>query len=110
MKTEYRVYYSVAAKNDLLSIYRYIAFDLYEPVIAKKQINRLREGIKKLSIFPKKHPSVEWEPWLSMNMRRVTIDNYVVYYLVNDDQRLVTIVRIFYGGRNIEHMIQSAME
>ena len=105
MTAKYNVIYVPAAKEDLKNIYRYIAFDLVEPKIAEKQVNRIRTCIKKLEQFPKKHPAVEWEPWSSIGMRFVPVDNYVVYYLVNDDNLLVTIVRIFYGGRDIKNII-----
>lgn len=105
MTENYNVIYSPDAKEDLKSLYRYIAFNLVEPAIAEKQVNRIRKSIKKLNRFPQKHQEVSWEPWSSMGMKYVPVDNYVVYYLVNDDSRLVTIVRIFYGGRNVEDII-----
>lgn len=106
MSSKYQAVYSPLAKDDLVGIYRYIAYELLEPKIAEKQVNRIRNQIKKLDMFPKKHQETPWEPWLSMGMRYFPIDNFVVYYLVNDDHNLVTIARIFYGGRNIENIIQ----
>lgn len=103
---KYQVIYSPTAKEDLFTIYRYIAFELLEPDIAEKLVNRIRNRIKKLDMFPKKHQEVQWETWLSMGMRKLPVDNFVVYYLVNDDRNLVTVVRILYGGRNIENIIQ----
>ena len=38
-------------------------------------------------------------------MRQVAVDNYVAYYLVDNDIRTVTVVRIFYGGRDIQNLI-----
>jgi len=105
MKDRYRVIYSPTAKEDLFGIYRYIAFDLLEPKIAADQVNHIRDCIRNLDVFPKKHQEVTWEPWSSIGMRYVPVNNYVVYYLVNDDHKLVTIIRIFYGGRNVEQMI-----
>ncbi|MBO4650408.1 MAG: type II toxin-antitoxin system RelE/ParE family toxin [Clostridiales bacterium] len=105
MKEEYKVLYSPAAKDDLRGIYRYIAVDLVEPGFARKQIDRIREKIRNLGAFPKKHQAVDWEPWASMGMRRIPVDNYVVFYLVNDSHNQVMIVRIFYGGRDIENII-----
>ena len=107
MSKTYQVIYSPAAKDDLRGIYRYIAFELFEPIIAEKQVNRIREQIKKLDMFPKKHRKVSWEPWRTMGMRYMPVDNYVVYYLVNDDNLVVTIIRVFYGGRDVENAIHN---
>ena len=106
MTEKYKVSFSPAAKEDLKGIYRYIALDLVEPAIAEKQINRIRESIKKLDHFPKKHQTVNWEPWSSMEMRYIPVDNYIVYYLVNEENKMVTIIRIFYGGRDIKNVIK----
>ena len=56
--------------------------------------------------MPERYGLVEWEPWASMGMRHVPVGNYVVFYTIETDVRTVTITRIFYGGRDIEHIIQ----
>ena len=50
---------------------------------------------------------VDWEPWHSMKMHQLPVDNFIVYYLVDDEKRAVTVARIFYGGRDIEGIINS---
>lgn len=101
----FKVIYSPAALDDLKSIYRYIAVDLQEEVTAENQINRIRKTIRDLDTFPAKYKTVEWEPWSDLQMRQMSVDNYLVYYLVDKEKLQVTIVRIFYGGRDIKHII-----
>ena len=36
-----------------------------------------------------------------MGMRKVPVDNYIVFYLVDNDNRIVIVDRVFYGGRDI---------
>jgi plasmid stabilization system protein ParE len=38
------------------------------------------------------------------------VGNYVVYYLIEDQAHTVSIVRIFYGGRDVENIIRDGME
>jgi toxin ParE1/3/4 len=45
---------------------------------------------------------VDWEPWKSMQMHKLPIDNYIVFYLVDFNLYTVTIIRIMYGGQDIE--------
>ncbi len=104
MTDSYKIIYSPAAWNDLTAIYRYIAVELSEMNTAQNQIDRIRNGIKKLDLFPKKHPLVEWEPWHSSYTHRVPIDNFIVFYIVNDKDMTVTIVRIVYGGQDINNI------
>lgn len=42
-----------------------------------------------------------------MKIRRVPIDSYTAFYLVDEDKCSVTVVRIFYAGRNIENIINN---
>ncbi len=42
-----------------------------------------------------------------MKMHQLLVDNYIVYYLVDDEKRTVTVVRVFYDGRDVECIINS---
>ena len=103
MSESYSVIYSPQAKDDLMEIYSYIAFELQVPDIAEGQVNRIRKAVRSLNFMPARYVNVEWEPWKSMEMHRVTVDNFTVYYLVNE--HIVSIIRIFYNGRDIEGII-----
>lgn len=103
----YSIIYTPEAVDDLRGIYSYIAMELLVPDTAKNQVNRIREAILNLDSFPKKHPEVDWEPWKGMGVRKFPVDNYIVFYLVDDEMLEVNIVRIFYGGMNIEEIINS---
>ena len=41
-----------------------------------------------------------------MGMRKFPVGNYVVFYYVIHEKNTVIVNRIFYGGRNIENIIQ----
>lgn len=41
-----------------------------------------------------------------MGMHQVPVDNFVVYYLVNDEEHTVSIIRIFYSGQDVEGIIK----
>lgn len=79
MSDIYSVLYSREAKADLSGIYSYIAFDLEAPDTAKRQINRIRKGIRSLDFMPARYAIVDWEPWRSMGMHRVPVDNFVIF-------------------------------
>jgi len=101
----YSVIYSPEAMDDIREIYSYIAFELQVPDTAEGQITRIRKEIRSLDFMPSRYSTVDWEPWKSMNMHKVPVDNFVVYYAVNDENRIVTVIRIFYGGRDAEGII-----
>lgn len=100
----YRVEYSQEALVDIKSIYTYISQILHAPLTARRQVNRIRKEIRDLEAFPTKYVLVEWEPWASMKMHRLPIDNYIVFYFVDEQAMAVKIVRIVYGGRDLEDL------
>lgn len=106
----YKIIYSPESIDDLRAIYSYIAFEKLAPQNAEGQVNRIRKSIRSLNLFPEGHTTVEWEPWASMGMRFLPVDNFIVYYLVDNNVGKVNIVRIFFSGRDIEHIIQTGIE
>ncbi len=100
--SDFYVCYSDEAKDDLRNIFMYIAYNLGSRDNAEGQINRIRDAIKKLNRFPKKNPLVPYEPWSSLCMRRMNVDNYAVLYLVDEDRERVEIVRIPFGAMDLE--------
>ena len=105
MTDSYNVGYSVDALGDLREIYSYIANELLVPETAVAQLGRIRKEVRSLDFMPARYTLVEWEPWHSMKMHQLPVDNFIVYYLVDDKVRTVTVARIFYGGRDIEGII-----
>ncbi len=105
MYEKWQVVYSKQAELDLRSIYEYIAFSLIAPEIAKKQTRRIMEGIAKLNQLPLRYPLYEKEPWQSKGLRVLPVDNYMVFYLPVESRKTVAVIRIMYGGRNIEEQL-----
>ncbi|MBQ8538462.1 MAG: type II toxin-antitoxin system RelE/ParE family toxin, partial [Ruminococcus sp.] len=38
-------------------------------------------------------------------LRMMPVDNYIVFYIPDNDKNTVTIIRVMYGGRNIERQL-----
>ncbi len=106
----YKIIYSPEAIDDIRAIYTYIAYEKMAPENAESQTSRIRNAIRQLDLFPEGHSVINWEPWASMGMRFLPVDNYTVYYLINTQSNSVEIVRIFYSGRDVEHIIQTGLE
>ena len=103
----YKIIYSPLALDDLRNIYSYISFELKSPDTADKQVKKIRKRIKALNTLPEIYSLVDWEPWKSINMRKIPVSNYTVFYKVDSSELSVTIVRIIYSGRDIEYIINN---
>lgn len=69
-----------------------------------KLVNRIRKAARSLDALPGRYPVVDWEPWQSMGMHRFTVENFLLFYLIDQSTRTVTLVRIVYGGRDLQNL------
>lgn len=98
----FEVEISAQADVDLRGIYEYIAYELQSPENASGQLDRLEENIMKLDQMPERFRQYEKEPWYSRGLRIMPVDNYCVLYIPDTEKAVVTIIRVMYGGRDIE--------
>ena len=106
MTDQYAVSYAPKALDDLRDIYSYIAFSLKAAETAKKQVDRIRKEIRALDAMPLRFAAVDWEPWKSMGMRHFPVNNFVVFYIVDEAAKAVKVIRIVYGGRDMESVLE----
>lgn len=97
---QYKIQFSKYARNDLIDIYSYIKYNLQEPVIAKKLIAKIREEINKLKDNPTIYAVIKHEIIKKREIRKIKVDNFIVFYMVEENNKIVEIVRIMYGRRN----------
>ena len=91
---------------DIRVIYEYIAFELQSPENASGQLERLEAGILALNQMPERFREYEKEPWNSRGLRIMPVDNYCVLYIPNKENKVVTIIRVMYGGQNIDAQLK----
>lgn len=104
--SEWTVVYTEQAERDLRSIFEYIAFSLLEQEIAVNQVRRIIDAVAKLNAMPLRYHLYEKEPWHSKGLRVLPIDNYLAFYLPVEAKMTVAVIRIMYGGRDIEEQLR----
>lgn len=96
----YTIKITKEAKDDLKLIKNYIRDNLQEPNLANKVMKKLKDRINSLSNFPERFPIIK-DYYLSMhNLRKCAFNQYIIFYLVQNDERIVYIIRIIYGKTN----------
>ena len=63
-------------------------------------INFLKAEIGKLSFMPGRFPLTEEEPWRSKGIRRAVVENFLVYFWIDEPQDIVWVTAIVYGRRD----------
>ncbi|PWL67937.1 MAG: type II toxin-antitoxin system RelE/ParE family toxin [Amedibacillus dolichus] len=94
------------ADRDLRNIFLYIKMDLCAPAIAEKQIKRLWKAILSLDELPERYRRYEKEPWHRRSTRVLPLDNFVILYIPYLEEKVVRIVTVMYGGRDISEQLK----
>ena len=105
----YEVRLTTQAENDLRGIFEYIAFDLQSVQNAAGQLNRLEQSIASLDQMPERFRVYGNEPWSSRNLRIMPVDNYLVFYIPDHEEQIVHIMRVMYGGRDIDGQLNQLL-
>lgn len=100
---KYIIRYSIEAKEDMINIKKYIKYDLQEPSIANKLIDRIKEKIENLTHNPERYAIIDDNHLKSLEIRKLIVDNYIVFYRIKYVN--IEIVRILYGRRNWINLI-----
>lgn len=102
MGIRYRVKFTAIAEVDLDEIFQYIAVQLSAPDAAVSLLDEMEEQISRLCDFPYAGSVISDETLAARGYRKLIVRNYIIFYLVNEDERQVVIMRILYGARRYE--------
>lgn len=101
----YIVKLSLKAESDYINIISYIQNSLMEPDIAKKYAILIKDEISNLEFSPQKFSIVDTSIVKHKNIRKLIIKNYIVFYRINEEKKIVTVERILYGGTNWKNLL-----
>lgn len=97
---KYRVDVSEPAENDLKDIVRYIASQLSAPISATRMMELLEEAMLSLSDMPQRCPFVSDDRLCQMGYRKLIVKNYVVFFSIDEKNKVVDVERILYSRRD----------
>jgi len=96
----YDIIISARAKHDMIEIGKYIAMRLHAPLAARKLLDNVEKLISNLDQMPKRYGLVSDERLAKLGIRFIPINNYIIFYVVNENIKAVTIVSVMYSERN----------
>ena len=98
-------HYTVEITNEALAdmeqLYNHIAYVLQAPENAMDQYNRIADAILTLA---ERIRIMESEPERSKEMRRLLVDNYSVFFVIQGDKVIVT--DVLYSASDIESRLK----
>jgi Plasmid stabilization system protein len=99
-KSEYSLLLAQKAKKDLRDIHAYIEQELQEPQTADNVLDRIVAAIDSLSHMPRRNVLLKDAGMMQRRIRREVVDNYLIFYSINEEVKLVKIIRILYNRRD----------
>ena len=103
---KYSIVLTETAQADLSAIFRYIAVDLQSVQNANAQLSRIEKAIASLNQMPERYRVYDRKNWRECNLRIMPVDNYLVFYVPTQEDTTVTVMRIMYGGRDIDRQLE----
>ena len=102
---KYQVFTTEKAEEDLSSIADYLIYKLLAGETALKQIDRIEQAVMSLEEMPERYHIYDKEPWKEKGLRVMNVDNYLVFYITDNENKAVTVIRIVYGKRDVESQL-----
>lgn len=96
----YKLEFLPIALNDMVEIVGYIGNALKNPIAADNLSNDFVNATERLSKFPYSNPVyVPLRP-LNHEYRKLLAKNYIMFYWVDEEKKVVTVSRVIYGKRD----------
>lgn len=93
----YRIQFTPLAYEDLENVFAYIYDELQNETAAFKLMDEIEEKIMHLTTFPLMG-SLANDNYLGIcAYRKIIIDKYIAFYLIDDDERKVVIMRVLFS-------------
>jgi toxin ParE1/3/4 len=86
-------------------ILRYITETLKEPVIAQRIYSSIKKQIMALDQMPLRFPFVRDELFAARGLRKMPVENYFVFYVVDESLKEVHILRVLYNRRDWQSLL-----
>ena len=93
---KYKAKYLITAVYDRDTIKAYL--DHYSPAAAKRLFDKIKSNMELVKENPYMYEVYERRP----QFRRMVVEDYLVFYKVNEEERTIEVHHIFHGKMSIE--------
>lgn len=99
MELKFNIFYAPTVLPDLDGIADYIANTLCAPQAAEKLIGKILHRIQRLADFPFSGTMLDdTSAELTFAYRWLKVDNYMIFYTVDETAQAVTVMRVLYDA------------
>ena len=109
MSVNYTVKITSQAYENLREITKYISHNLHAPDAAVTLLDKIYKKAEALAYMPERIALIEEEPWRSEGIRKISVDNFYMYFWVDKSNMLVQIIAVIYSRRDQMHQLADIM-
>ena len=102
----YKLEYLPVAQRDMVEIVRYISGELQNPTAADRLVMELVNAAESVLTFPYALPSYQPIRSLKREYRKILVQNFLMFYWVDEEKKLVTVARVVYAKRDISRLLE----
>ncbi len=104
-ENKYKIKITPKANDDLDEIYSYIAEELFNEQSAEDLMDKIETNVMRLGEFPLSGSLVKDNVLKDKGYRKLIINNYIAFYIVDEIEKRVVIMRILYGRQKYQEII-----
>ncbi len=101
----YKLNFLPLAKQDMDNIIYYISNNLKNKSAAKKLAENFINGANNILEFPYGCAVYEEKGNLKNEYRSIKVNNFRMFYTINEEDKTITIVRVLYQKMNLENIL-----
>ena len=105
----YKLEYLPVARRDMIEIVRYISQELQNPTAADQLAMELIEAGDSIPKFPYANPAFIPIRPLKHEYRKLLVQNYFMFYWVDEVKKLVTVARVVYARRDYKRLLELSL-
>jgi len=101
----YSVNITDIAEEDIISTVRYISNELKNPIAANKLLDDIEKHEDILAETPGIYPFVHDEYLAGKGLKYVIIKNFLLFFTIDEDNKIVNVIRFLYGRRDWKNIL-----
>lgn len=101
----YNVIVDSKAEQDLIDIFLHITETLKSPDAARRLYSKIKKEISSLASMPYRCALIAEEPYAHLGVRKLAIESYIAFFVVDETSQEVHVFRILYNRREWHNLI-----
>ena len=103
----YNLEFLPIAKQDIRNIAYHIFINLKNPSAARNLVNKFIGETQKNLLFPYGSSVYLLKEKLKYEYRIIKVNNYIMFYIIDEEKKKVIIVRVLYRKMNIHNILRN---